>query len=501
MLDRGVRAGRPHLRPRLLLGGGRRPRLVPGLRGGHGPLRRVGERDRGRRAGAQEAGPSGSTSRSTSGTSGTSTAPSPSRRPGDDWPVAPVLLEDHYNVADAVVVGNLLISLLRHTDRVHAASPRAAGQRDRADHDRARRPVLAADDLPPVRAGVPVRRAATCCRSRSRRRRTRPRSSATPPLVDAVATRDAETGAVALFAVNRSLTETVTLEVDARSLPGLRVVEATTLSNPDHTWSGDGRRRHLGGAAGQRDRGRARRPAHRRGPAGVLERRPAGGLRRRAPDRRSPASVAVALRRRRAGAGRGLRPGRTPRPPTALVPRAGTSTRTTRRSSSGADGEPWYVFSTGDVREGLGAPQIRRVDRRRPRRGARRHGLGRRDPAGVGRTRPCPGCRTSGRPRSIEHDGTYYLYYSASTFGSNRSVIGLTTNTTLDPDDPDYGWVDQGEVSRSEPGRDRLQRDRPRRRRGRRRHAVDGVRLVLGRDPAGRAVVAERQAGRPGASR
>ena len=41
---------------------------------------------------------------------------------GADWPVAPVLLEDRYNVADAVVVGNLLISLLRHTDRVHAAS-------------------------------------------------------------------------------------------------------------------------------------------------------------------------------------------------------------------------------------------------------------------------------------------------------------------------------------------------------------------------------------------
>src|SRR5690606_8101314 len=41
---------------------------------------------------------------------------------GDDWPIAPVLLEDKYNVADAVVVGNLLISLLRHTDRVHAAS-------------------------------------------------------------------------------------------------------------------------------------------------------------------------------------------------------------------------------------------------------------------------------------------------------------------------------------------------------------------------------------------
>ncbi|MEU7841578.1 alpha-N-arabinofuranosidase [Micromonospora sp. NPDC049114] len=40
---------------------------------------------------------------------------------GEDWPVAPPLLEDHYSVADAVVVGGLLISLLRHSDRVTAA--------------------------------------------------------------------------------------------------------------------------------------------------------------------------------------------------------------------------------------------------------------------------------------------------------------------------------------------------------------------------------------------
>ena len=39
----------------------------------------------------------------------------------DNWPVAPRLLEDSYSVADAVVVGNLLISLLRHADRVKCA--------------------------------------------------------------------------------------------------------------------------------------------------------------------------------------------------------------------------------------------------------------------------------------------------------------------------------------------------------------------------------------------
>jgi arabinan endo-1,5-alpha-L-arabinosidase len=49
-------------------------------------------------------------------------------------------------------------------------------------------------------------------------------------------------------------------------------------------------------------------------------------------------------------------------------------------------------------------------------------------------------------PEIYKHKGTYYLYYSASTFGSNNSLTALATNTTLDPDDPDYEWVDQGEV-------------------------------------------------------
>jgi arabinan endo-1,5-alpha-L-arabinosidase len=41
-------------------------------------------------------------------------------------------------------------------------------------------------------------------------------------------------------------------------------------------------------------------------------------------------------------------------------------------------------------------------------------------------------------------NGKYHLYYSASTFGSNVSAIGLATNTTLDPSDPNYRWVDSG---------------------------------------------------------
>ncbi|GAB2327072.1 hypothetical protein STREPTOSP366_22640 [Streptomyces variabilis] len=38
-----------------------------------------------------------------------------------DWPEAPRLLEDNYSVMDAVVLGSLLIALLRHADRVTVA--------------------------------------------------------------------------------------------------------------------------------------------------------------------------------------------------------------------------------------------------------------------------------------------------------------------------------------------------------------------------------------------
>ena len=41
---------------------------------------------------------------------------------GDDWPVAPRQLEDEYHVLDAVVFGDLLITLLQHSDRVRSAS-------------------------------------------------------------------------------------------------------------------------------------------------------------------------------------------------------------------------------------------------------------------------------------------------------------------------------------------------------------------------------------------
>ena len=54
-------------------------------------------------------------------------------------------------------------------------------------------------------------------------------------------------------------------------------------------------------------------------------------------------------------------------------------------------------------------------------------------------------------PDVTYHNGKYYLCYSASTFGSQTSLIALLSNETLDPDDPDYEWVDEGEMLDSPP--------------------------------------------------
>jgi arabinan endo-1,5-alpha-L-arabinosidase len=45
----------------------------------------------------------------------------------------------------------------------------------------------------------------------------------------------------------------------------------------------------------------------------------------------------------------------------------------------------------------------------------------------------------------------YLLYYSVSTWGKNTSAIGLATNPTLDPADPNYCWTDCGPVIQSTP--------------------------------------------------
>jgi arabinan endo-1,5-alpha-L-arabinosidase len=55
----------------------------------------------------------------------------------------------------------------------------------------------------------------------------------------------------------------------------------------------------------------------------------------------------------------------------------------------------------------------------------------------------------------ISHfDNEYHLYYNASVLSSQRTIIALATNTTLNPADPDYKWVDHGVVLASNEGDD-----------------------------------------------
>lgn len=54
-------------------------------------------------------------------------------------------------------------------------------------------------------------------------------------------------------------------------------------------------------------------------------------------------------------------------------------------------------------------------------------------------------------PDVIHLNNLYYLYYSVSTFGKNRSAIGLATNRTLDPADSAFAWRDEGLIIASTP--------------------------------------------------
>jgi arabinan endo-1,5-alpha-L-arabinosidase len=61
------------------------------------------------------------------------------------------------------------------------------------------------------------------------------------------------------------------------------------------------------------------------------------------------------------------------------------------------------------------------------------------------------GVRSFWAPDISFFNGKYHLYYSASTFGKNRSAIGLITNKTLNPKSSGYKWEDQGPVFQSYP--------------------------------------------------
>lgn len=61
-----------------------------------------------------------------------------------------------------------------------------------------------------------------------------------------------------------------------------------------------------------------------------------------------------------------------------------------------------------------------------------------------------PFARDAWAPDITYANGRWYLYWSVGEFGTQDAVIGLMTNTTLNPADPNYHWVDEGLVLASD---------------------------------------------------
>ena len=147
----------------------------------------------------------------------------------DNWPIAPRLLEDVYTVTDAVVFGSLLISLLKHADRVTSASL--------AQLVNVIAPIMTEPGGAAWRQTTFFPFAATSAHARGRAVAAAvdaPSYSTAEygdvPVIDAVAAFDADAGTTAIFVVNRG-EEAVRLDLEL----GRRVesLSARTLSDSD----------------------------------------------------------------------------------------------------------------------------------------------------------------------------------------------------------------------------------------------------------------------------
>jgi len=150
----------------------------------------------------------------------------------DDWPVAPRLLEDVYSVVDAVVFGSLLISLLKHADRVASASL--------AQLVNVIAPIMTEPGGPSWRQTTFFPFAITSRLARGVAVRLRidapvidTARHGTVSGVDAVSAHDAETGATAIFVVHRGRHDAVDLVIDITGLGEVEIVETHLLADDD----------------------------------------------------------------------------------------------------------------------------------------------------------------------------------------------------------------------------------------------------------------------------
>lgn len=145
---------------------------------------------------------------------------------------APELIRDVYSAMDAVVVGSLLITLMRHTDRVAMAcqaqlvnviapiltEPGGAAWRQTIFHPFALTARYAHGEVLDLRGDIPS---------------TPTAAYGEVDQLWSTATWDRETGDVTVFAVNRSRTEPLELDLDLSALGDAELVEHLVLHDED----------------------------------------------------------------------------------------------------------------------------------------------------------------------------------------------------------------------------------------------------------------------------
>ncbi|MGI8880281.1 MAG: alpha-N-arabinofuranosidase [Jatrophihabitans sp.] len=150
--------------------------------------------------------------------------------PRSTWERHPRLIEDEYSALDAVVVGSLLISLLKHSDRVRSAS--------QAQLVNVIGPIRSEPGGPAWRQTIFYPFAQTAAHAKGSVLHTPVQSPTVGTsrfgdvaAVDAVVTHD--DGAITVLAVNRSQDGVVALDVDLSAWTGIRILEASMIHEDD----------------------------------------------------------------------------------------------------------------------------------------------------------------------------------------------------------------------------------------------------------------------------
>jgi alpha-L-arabinofuranosidase len=154
------------------------------------------------------------------------------RGPRWDWQEAPRLIEDVYDVADAVVVGTLIITLLKHANRIKIAC--------QAQLVNVIAPIMTEPNGPAWRQTIFYPFAHASRFGRGTVLRVEPESPIQDtalygpvPLLEVTATVDEDRRILTIFAVNRDQREALELNGDLRAFPGYRVEEHMVLTDEE----------------------------------------------------------------------------------------------------------------------------------------------------------------------------------------------------------------------------------------------------------------------------